>query len=107
MPRTIWSACFGSTPSRTAISTVSSNLRELDLLHQRNGLLERVGPILHLGLRCLELLTHAPCFPQPATTPVGGRYDALDGLSVARHPARADGLQAYGLQALRPTAVSR
>ena len=26
VPRTIWSACFGSTPSRIAISTVSSNL---------------------------------------------------------------------------------
>ena len=25
MPRTIWSACFGSTPRRSAISTVSSN----------------------------------------------------------------------------------
>ena len=25
VPRTIWSACFGSTPSRSAISTVSSN----------------------------------------------------------------------------------
>ena len=26
VPRTIWSACFGSTPSRIATSTVSSNL---------------------------------------------------------------------------------
>ncbi len=25
MPRTIWSACLGSTPSRIATSTVSSN----------------------------------------------------------------------------------
>ena len=26
VPRTIWSACFGSTPSRSDMSTVSSNL---------------------------------------------------------------------------------
>src|SRR5207249_4204104 len=29
VPRTIWSACFGSTPSRSASSTVSSNLANL------------------------------------------------------------------------------
>ena len=32
VPRTIWSACLGSTPSRTATSTVSSNFAKAALV---------------------------------------------------------------------------
>ena len=59
VPRTIWSACFGSTPRRSASSTVSSNFANFTFCISGNRILDRVRT---LGNGCRAAANFLPDF---------------------------------------------
>ena len=87
VPRTIWSACLGSTPSRSATSTVSSNLAKacfatvghrlrqrvvgLDR-HRLLGLRELLSDLRHSTLLSRSVLGCLPPGGRPAAARAGG-----------------------------------
>ena len=61
MPRTIWSACFGIDAKAQRDFDGLVELRELHLLHEGNGILDRVrtlGNLLPGGSEFLACFTH-------------------------------------------------
>ena len=62
VPRTIWSACFGIDAEAKRDLDGLVELRELHLLHERNGLFDRVrtiGNLLPGGSEFLACLSHS------------------------------------------------
>ena len=104
MPRTIWSALRGSTPRRTASSTVSSNLARGQALHQVDGLDRRVqrsrSNRCQASTYCLPCLAHVsvPCPVlgvsrcQPTVMPIERAVPATWRLAASRSLALRSGI---------------